>query len=63
MKKLLSILAIASIAFVSCNSSSDAEATTEDTTAVTAPAETPAPTVDSLAAPADSTATTDSTAH
>lgn len=61
MKKLFAILAIASIAFVSCNSSSDAEATTEDTTTVAPEA---APSVDTVAAPmADTTMGADTSAH
>jgi hypothetical protein len=58
MKKLLIVLAIASLGFVACNNESKTEVKTEDTTTV-APA---APAQDTLAAPAqDTTAKKDTT--
>jgi hypothetical protein len=58
MKKLLIVLAIASLGFVACNNESKTEVKTEDTTTV-APA-TPAPDTTVVAAP-DTTAKKDTT--
>jgi hypothetical protein len=63
MKKFLAIAMIAAT-LTSCGGGETKEETTTDSAATVAPVETPAPTTDSMPAPAaDSTAKVDTAAH